>query len=351
MYRRSQITPSDLSAVRAISARYYPRTAAMERVPSFNNLVVRLRQRDGGDKVLKLAFTAPRAAAMAREPQVLALLRQNAIPVPLVEVEDLAGKLVGRPFFVMRSEGNRTASELSGLSGHNRRRLFREVGATLARIHNISFNAPADFSGHRPVEPHFARTPLESWHQHQIEYSRRHRLFEPALLDELEMAMADLPDPRRFAMCHGDFNSSQCVRIGPNVRAVVDWEGSYIGDPIFDYAVYDALLDIAAPPDLAAESRRAYTALRPLPAGYEKSFRAFKLVHAVALGASFHAKRRGGSIRSVRAAIARLRGELPTIEPDEVTAMLEEEAGPDLVAERTVGPLPDVVEGSGEQSA
>ena len=324
MFRRTQISPSDLSAVRAIVSRYYPRSAAMERIASYNNLVVRLKQPDGHDKVLKLAFTAPRSAAMAREPQVMALLRQNSVPVPLVELEDLAGKLVGRPFFVMRSEGVRTASELSGLSAHNRRRLFRDVGATLARVHNISFSAPADFNGHRPVEPHFVRTPLEAWHHKQIEYARHHGLFDATLLDELDAALTLLPEPRRFTLCHGDFNASQCVRVGPAVKAVVDWEGAYIGDPTFDYAVYDALLDIAAPPELAAHSRRAYSSLRALPEGYEESFRAFKLVHAVALGASFHAKRRRGSIRSVHNAIARMRGELPMIEAEEVTATFED---------------------------
>ena len=153
MYRRNQISPSDLSAVRAIVARHCRQTVSVERVASFNNLVVRLRQPGGHDKILKLSFSAPRTSAMAREPQVLALLRQNGLPVPLVETEDMEGKLVGRPFFIMRSEGERTAAELSGLSSLNRRRLFREVGATLARIHAIAFNAPADFNGHRPVEP------------------------------------------------------------------------------------------------------------------------------------------------------------------------------------------------------
>lgn len=324
MYRRAHISPADLSAVRAVVARYYPRTVSLERAPSFNNLVVRLKQRDGHDKVLKLAFTAPRAAAMAREPQVMALLRQNSVPVPLVEVEDLEGKLVGRPFFVMRSEGVRTASELSGLSTHNRRRLFREVGATLARVHNIRFSAPADFNGHRPVEPHFSRTPLELWHQKQMEYARSRRLFDASLLDELEAAMGLLPEPRKFALCHGDYNASQCVRIGPSVRAVVDWEGAYIGDPVFDYALYDALLEIAAPPDLAAESRRAYTSLRVLPAEYERDFAAFKALHAVSLGASFHAKKRHGSIRSVHNALARMRGELPAVHVEEISATAEE---------------------------
>ena len=112
MFRRTQISPSDLSAVRAIVSRYYPRTAALERVASYNNLVVRLKQPDGHDKMLKLAFTAPRTAAMAREPQVMALLRQNGVPVPLVEIEDLAGKLVGRPFFTMRSEGLHVIEQL-----------------------------------------------------------------------------------------------------------------------------------------------------------------------------------------------------------------------------------------------
>lgn len=333
MHRRSQISPSDLSAVRSIVARYYPRTAALGRVPSFNNLVIRLRQPAGAtDKILKLSFAAPRAAAMAREPQVMALLRHNGIPVPLVEIEDMDGKLVGRPFFVMKSEGTRTASELSGLSGHNRRRLFREVGKTLARVHNIAFNAPADFNGHQPVAPHFRRAPLEAWHVRQLDYARRHRLFETSLLDRVQHTMAALPEARRFGMCHGDFNPSQCIRSGPAVRAIVDWEGSYIGDPIFDFAVYDALLETTAPRELAEASRHAYAELRPLPADYAEAFCPFKLAHVISLGASFHAKRRGGSMRSVRAALSRLCGDIPGPETNEVVAS----PGDDLEADPEV---------------
>ena len=236
----------------------------------------------------------------------MAVMRQNGMPVPTVEVEDLNGKAVGRPFFLMASAGDRTAAELSGLSSHNRRELFSDVGRTLARIHDIPFTAPADFTGHRLVKPRFERSPLESWHRQQLAYARQHRLFGDGLIANVEAALPHLPRPRAFGMCHGDFNPSQCVRVGPAVNAVVDWEASYVGDPTFDYALFDVALETAAPPALADACRAAYAARRPLPANYDEAYRPFKLAHAIALAGTYHAKRKGGQLRSTQALVLRL---------------------------------------------
>ena len=297
---------SDQAAVRAIAARYLPASTALERVPSSNNLVVRLGQAGGSDKILKLARLGDTSMALTREPEVMAVMRQNGMPVPTVEIEDLAGKLVGRPFFIMTSAGDRTAAELNGLSGHNRRQLFTDVGRTLAKIHNIPFTAPADFTGHRLVKPRFERSPLEAWHRGQIAYARQHKLFDGGLLDAVEADLPGVPGPRGFGMCHGDFNPSQCVRVGPAVNAVVDWEAAYVGDPTFDYALFDVVLETAAPPALAEACRAAYAARRPLPAGYEEAYRPFKLAHAIALAGTYHAKRRGGPLRTTQALAQRL---------------------------------------------
>ena len=310
MSRLRSISSSDQDAVRAVAARYVPRATALERIPSYNNLVVRLRQGGSGDRILKIARAGDRGLALTREPEVMAVMRQNGLPVPAIEVEDLQGKLVGRPFFLMTSAGERTAAELSGLSSHSRRELFRDVAHILARIHNIPFTAPADFTGYRLVKPGFERSPLEQWHRAQLGYARHHRLFESTLLDRVELALPNLPRPREFSMCHGDFNPSQCVRSGPRVNAVVDWEASYVGDPVFDYALFDVVLDSAVPQSLAETCRAAYAEVRPLPTDYDRAYRPFKLSHAIALAGTYHAHRRGGPLRSTQELVQRLASSL-----------------------------------------
>ena len=308
MTDRSHVSASDLDAARRVADRFYGRPAtAVERVASFNNRVFRLRfGGDLGDKILKMSRPGDPAPALVREPQVVAVLRQNGLPVPRVEHEDLTGRLAGRPLFVMSSAGDRTAGDLAGLSAPNRRRLFRNVGRLLAAIHTIPFVKSADFSGRKLVAARFERSPLEPWHRDQMDYARRRGLLDAAALDEIEAALPDLPAARRPAMCHGDFNPAQCVRVGPSVAAIVDWEGGYVGDPMYDYAVFDLLLDLSAPADLAREGRAAYAKDRPLPAGYEATYRPYKMAHAAALVATYHLSRRDGPLRAARAAFNRL---------------------------------------------
>ena len=308
MSDRAHVSPADLAAAQRAATRFYGRPAAgVERVASFNNRVLRLRfDGDLGDKILKLARPGDPAPALVREPQVVAVLRQNGLPVPRVEHEDLTGRLAGRPLFVMASAGDRTAGDLSGLSTPNRRRLFRNVGRLLAAVHNIPFVKSADFSGRKLVAARFERSPLEPWHRDQIDYARRRGLLDADALDETESLLPELPEARRPTMCHGDFNPAQCVRVGPSVTAIVDWEGGYVGDPMYDYAVFDLLLDLSAPADLAREGRAAYAKARPLPPGYEATYRPYKMAHAVALVSTYHAARRDGPLRAARAAFNRL---------------------------------------------
>ena len=298
----------DHAAARRVAARFYGRTPeAVERIASSNNRVYRLCfGGELGDKILKMARPSDSSPALVREPQVIAVLRQNGLPVPTVEHEDLSGQTVGRPLFVMRSSGDRTAGELAGLSNHNRRRLFRHVGKLLAGVHNIPFVRDADFAGRKLVPAVFARSPLDDWHRRHLSYARKHALLDAARLDEVRRSLDDLPTHHRPTMCHGDFGPAQCVRVGPNLSAAVDWEAAHVGDPAYDYAVYDLLLDVFAPADLAAESRLAYAKLRALPAGYEATYRPFKMAHAASLVASYHLARRDGPQRAARAAFNRL---------------------------------------------
>ena len=86
-------SPADVAAAQQVARRFYGRpAAAVDRVASFNNRVLRLRFDSGPDKILKIARPGDPAPALVREPQVIAVLRQNGLPVPRVEHEDLTGR-------------------------------------------------------------------------------------------------------------------------------------------------------------------------------------------------------------------------------------------------------------------
>lgn len=299
----------DHHAARRIAEHFFGSSAGsrVEPILSYNNRVARIRLAGRGDRIIKMARRGRRETPMLREPQVMSVLRQSGLPVPDVEYEDLSGRIAGRPAFVMNSAGERTGSDLSGLSQHNRRSLYRNIGKLLAGFHSLPFNAPADFDGRTLVPADFKRTPLEGWHRKQLRYLATHGLLPADEIAGLTGGLQALPPALSYALCHGDFNPSQCVRIGPRVAAVVDWEGAYVGDPLFDFAVYDVLLEITASGELAAQSRDAYAKLRPLPEDYMQSMAPFKMVHAASMMATFHAGRRDGPLRAARTAYQRLR--------------------------------------------
>lgn len=299
----------DYHAVRQIARHFFGNSAQfrIEPILSYNNRVARVRIAGRGDRIIKMALRGRRESPMLREPQVMSVLRQSGLPVPNVEFDDLSGQIAGRPAFVMNSAGERTGNDLAGLSQHNRRTLYRNIGKLLAGFHSLPFSSPADFDGQTLVTADFERTPLEAWHHKQLRYLTTHGLLPADEIARLVAGIETLPPARSYALCHGDFNPSQCVRIGPRVAAVVDWEGSYVGDPLFDFAVYDVLLEIATSQELAAQSRDAYAKLRPLPEDYEQSMAPFKMVHAASMMATFHAGRRDGPLRAARGAYQRLR--------------------------------------------
>lgn len=311
MPRPYELTPQDESAVRAIASRCLPRLVSVERVPSVHNIVCRLRTADGRRRVLKLARTGERSPGLVREPAVYAMLRRHGLPVPRIECEDLHGQLVGRPWFVAEDAGRRSAGDPSGLSPSNRRILYRRVGRLLAEAHQLTFDRPADFAGGGLVPARFDRSPLQAWHQHQLHEVQRLGLIgngrsDDALLPRSTFSaaadsLANLPRPTGYALCHGDFNPNQCVRRGPIITAVVDWEAAHIGDPAYDFAAFEVMLRITVPRDLADAAIEGYRERHPISPSLEEAYRPVRIAHAAALAVTFKKGRRHGPLRAARA--------------------------------------------------
>ena len=68
---------------------------------------------------------------------------------------------------------------------------------------------------------------------------------QPTLAEWVGGILARLPDGD--ALCHGDFNPGQVMRLGDRYAAF-DWSGAKRGDPLFDYARTRVLLTMAEPP-------------------------------------------------------------------------------------------------------
>jgi aminoglycoside phosphotransferase (APT) family kinase protein len=161
--------------------------------------------------------------------------------------------------------------------------IYDAANATLARLHAFDPAALglADFGR---GENYVARQ-VERW-------TKQYRASETEMIDDMERLIAwlpaHLPPPAPVRLVHGDYRLDNIIVAPdkPDVRAVLDWELSTLGDPLADFAYYLMAWDMPPSPsgvgfgtllgrDLAAlgipartaevEAYRARTGLDPRP--------------------------------------------------------------------------------------
>ncbi|MGW1023301.1 phosphotransferase family protein [Streptomyces sp. NPDC002577] len=177
---------------------------------------------------------------MKREHRVISALHPTAVPVPrpvlLCEDEDV----VGAPFYVMEYvDGTpyRTAEQLAPLGPDRTRAAVLGLVDTLVELHAVdpAEVGLADFG--RPEG--FLDRQLRRWGK-QLDASRNREL--PGI-EELHAALGrELPASPASAVVHGDYRldnvligpASEPIRGADEIKAILDWEMSTLGDPLTD---------------------------------------------------------------------------------------------------------------------
>ena len=180
--------------------------------------------------------TLPSAHAVDREARVLTALAGSTVPVPRVVLFHAGDEVVGTPFYVMeRLEGRVFAtSDLDGAPAGDRRAMVMSFAETLARLHDIDWQA-AGLEGFGRPGGYFARQ-VARWSR-QWEAERFRDI--PDLSRLQDHLLANLPeDDGAASLVHGDFRLGNMMfhPRNPSVMAVLDWELSTIGHPLADLA-------------------------------------------------------------------------------------------------------------------
>jgi len=260
------IGEGDLALARAIGRACYGTEPRVEPVGPSNNALVRLYLASG-IKVLKLARPGE-PGAVGKELRLIALLRENELPAPVVEHADAVGEAHGRAFFVMTQSGERTVYDLLGGSGDTASRLLREMGTLQARFHAICLPSAGTILSDR-IEPSDPEPLLASLRD------VAGALAEEGLLTVEEHAgfrALRLPPHDGRSLCHGDFHAVQCVVRMGRIAALIDWEAAWAGNSAIDCAVTQAYLESYASEALVRAWLEGYTAVRPLPADYARAY-------------------------------------------------------------------------------
>jgi len=193
----------------------------------------------GGERLELVASITPSAAILLMptetEAGALRLAEEAKVPVPHVHWVCTDESWVGGPFFVStRVAGETVPRRVLRLVERERigARLAAQLGDAFARLHAIPVErAPAGLT--RPGSASPVERALEAMRT-QID-----TLWQPAPalalgLRWLERNAAALP--RRLAIVHGDLRNGNIIVDASGLRAVLDWEGTHLGDPIEDLA-------------------------------------------------------------------------------------------------------------------
>ncbi|MDQ0388690.1 aminoglycoside phosphotransferase (APT) family kinase protein [Streptomyces sp. DSM 42143] len=171
---------------------------------------------------------------MKREHRVISALHPTDVPVPrpvlLCEDEDV----LGSPFYVMEFvEGTpyRTAEQLAPLGPERTRAAVLNLVDTLVGLHAVD---PAEAGlGDFGRPDGFLDRQLRRWAK-QLDGSRNRDL---AGIDELHATLGrELPNSPSPTVVHGDYRLDNVLIGGETdeIRAVLDWEMSTLGDPLTD---------------------------------------------------------------------------------------------------------------------
>ncbi len=179
----------------------------------------------------------PSAHAVDREFRVISALHKQGFPVaePLLYCADDA--VAGTAFYVMAFADGRVFWEpqMPGSNPAGRTAVYDAMNATLARLHG--FDPAAIGLGDFGKGENYVARQVDRW-------SKQYRASETEPIDEMERLIAWLPNhippagPVRVV--HGDFRLDNLIldQRTPQVRAVLDWELSTLGDPLADFSYH-----------------------------------------------------------------------------------------------------------------
>jgi aminoglycoside phosphotransferase (APT) family kinase protein len=176
----------------------------------------------------------PSAHAVDREYKVQAGLAKAGFPVAPQYGLCTDDAVAGSWFYVMGMVEGRTIwdGSMPASDPATRRATYMAMIDTLAALHKVDVAAVGLSDFGKPGN-YFGRQ-VDRW-------TRQYRLSETEPMDVMERLIAwlpaTLPEQTRTSVVHGDYRIDNMIyaKDAPEVRAVLDWELSTLGDPLADF--------------------------------------------------------------------------------------------------------------------
>jgi aminoglycoside phosphotransferase (APT) family kinase protein len=182
-----------------------------------------------------LGGVLPSAHDMLREYRVMSALNGTDVPVPQMLALCTDPEVLGCPFYVMDAVPGavlRTGEDTAGLSTGQRAEISKQLVGALAELHSVDYRAVGLGEFGRPDG--YCTRQIRRWTQ-QWQQSRTREL--PDMDKLLEGLCTRIPTDSEGCIVHGDFRLDNTIfTLGdrPQIRSVLDWELSTLGDPLAD---------------------------------------------------------------------------------------------------------------------
>ena len=188
-----------------------------------------------------------------REFTVMSALSGTGIPVPRMVAYCSDQGVLGAPFYVMEHVNGdvlRTTEDVMQLPPDRRGGLMYSLIDVLADLHTIDPQEIGLGAFGRPDG--FMQRQVRRWTE-QLQATRE---YDVPGIDVLAAGLAEnVPHAAASAIIHGDYRLDNCVTRGGDIRAVLDWEMSTVGDPLADLATFVVYHDgLAERPNAVVEA-------------------------------------------------------------------------------------------------
>src|SRR5262245_38026652 len=176
----------------------------------------------------------PSAHAVDREYRVITALHAQGFPAPRTYGLCMDDGVIGAAFYIMQMVEGRVFWDqtLPAVKRGERRPIYESEVLTLAKLHRYD-PAQIGLADYGRPGNYFARQ-VDRW-------TKQYRASETDKVGEVERLIEFLPrtvpQQERESVVHGDYRLDNMIFAAdqPQVRAVLDWELSTLGDPLADF--------------------------------------------------------------------------------------------------------------------
>jgi aminoglycoside phosphotransferase (APT) family kinase protein len=168
-----------------------------------------------------------------REYRVMKALENTGVPVPRMRLLEQNDSVIGTAFYVMDFLEGRIFRDarLPGLTPKERAAVYDDLNATLAKLHQVDYQAVGLGDFGRP-NGYFERQ-IARWIKQYRDAESEHI---PAMEKLIQVLPTMIPTDQSVSIAHGDYRLENTMYhpTEPHLIAVLDWELCTIGHPLAD---------------------------------------------------------------------------------------------------------------------